>query len=355
MKTHPKYLEHPVSSSEFTLRRILNTLYLSKERMHRSQVCWSQTQRPIDQEAQRASSQHGRYVILNIFHRVRIFTTDGKSASSRNFSQATTSRTTRAPTNAARDSWDDLDWHTTSGDDEYRVTMSQQSQVSDTHPPTPSQIATPKPAARKKPSAPKVTSTRTARPLDSESELDLTTVQTPKAKSSSQPRKAVTKSVTPRVVKSKKTAPSRPRLSHFVPAPAATSDIEPEDYPNSADETPKNTGSFTSFDPIVFPAGSYTIQLILDEREVKSTKNRDYMLNGLKKRGVSVMKRSLEIGDMCWVARSNVASGGSPDECVLDYVVERKRLDDLKGSILDGRFHEQKVSHKFIIFFRFEV
>nr|MBC9702457.1 ERCC4 domain-containing protein [Leuconostoc sp.] len=31
-------------------------------------------------------------------------------------------------------------------------------------------------------------------------------------------------------------------------------------------------------------------------------------------------------------------------ECVLDYVVERKRLDDLCGSIRDGRYDEQKVS-----------
>lgn len=30
-------------------------------------------------------------------------------------------------------------------------------------------------------------------------------------------------------------------------------------------------------------------------------------------------------------------------ELVLDYVVERKRMDDLCGSIIDGRFREQKV------------
>ena len=30
-------------------------------------------------------------------------------------------------------------------------------------------------------------------------------------------------------------------------------------------------------------------------------------------------------------------------EIVLEYVVERKRMDDLAGSIIDGRFHEQKV------------
>ncbi len=30
-------------------------------------------------------------------------------------------------------------------------------------------------------------------------------------------------------------------------------------------------------------------------------------------------------------------------ELVLDYIIERKRMDDLCGSIIDGRFREQKV------------
>ena len=30
-------------------------------------------------------------------------------------------------------------------------------------------------------------------------------------------------------------------------------------------------------------------------------------------------------------------------EAVLDYIVERKRMDDLASSITDGRFREQKV------------
>ena len=33
----------------------------------------------------------------------------------------------------------------------------------------------------------------------------------------------------------------------------------------------------------------------------------------------------------------------SSTELVLDYIVERKRMDDLAGSITDGRFKEQKV------------
>ena len=38
-----------------------------------------------------------------------------------------------------------------------------------------------------------------------------------------------------------------------------------------------------------------------------------------------------------------VADGGEKVELVLDYIVERKRMDDLAGSIVDGRFREQKV------------
>lgn len=45
-------------------------------------------------------------------------------------------------------------------------------------------------------------------------------------------------------------------------------------------------------------------------------------------------------------------------EVVLEHIVERKRIDDLAGSIMDGRFREQKVCylllvtyHKFIVFF----
>lgn len=228
------------------------------------------------------------------------------------------------------------------------LVSSQQSQVSNTHPPTPSQPATPKPPTRKKPSAPKIVSTKAAGPPDSEPESDLMITKTPKAKSTSQPKKAAMKSTTPRAAKRTKSAPSRPRLSNFVPAPAPTSDAEPESHTSSADDALDDAGHFASFEPIIFPAGSYTIQLILDEREVKSTKNRDYMLDGLKKRGVAVVKRSLEIGDMCWVARLNNSAGALQDECTLDYIVERKRMDDLKGSILDGRFHEQKVSARFV-------
>jgi crossover junction endonuclease MUS81 len=48
--------------------------------------------------------------------------------------------------------------------------------------------------------------------------------------------------------------------------------------------------------------------------------------------------RHLKIGDFAWVARHD-----NGEELLLPYIVERKRLDDLEESILDGRYDEQKV------------
>ncbi|KAL5636098.1 hypothetical protein ACGC1H_004795 [Rhizoctonia solani] len=154
------------------------------------------------------------------------------------------------------------------------------------------------------------------------------------------PKKAESSQRTPKASRSIKQTPARPRISEAILAPAATSDLEPEsDDQSKSPPGITKTLEFAPFEPLVFQAGSYSIQLVLDEREVKSTRNRDYMLEQLKKRGVNAIKRSLEVGDMCWVAQLN---DDVSQECVLDYIVERKRMDDLKGSILDGRFHEQK-------------
>lgn len=105
-----------------------------------------------------------------------------------------------------------------------------------------------------------------------------------------------------------------------------------------------NGGRFPHFDPIVWPAGSYEIILLLDTREVKSQRDRSGFFDRLKTVGVRVEQRALPVGDMLWIAR--VKGGLAEDECVLDFVVERKRLDDLTNSVRDGRFREQKVSRE---------
>ena len=39
-----------------------------------------------------------------------------------------------------------------------------------------------------------------------------------------------------------------------------------------------------------------------------------------------------------------ICSDSEERELVLDYIIERKRMDDLAASIVDGRFKEQKVN-----------
>lgn len=64
--------------------------------------------------------------------------------------------------------------------------------------------------------------------------------------------------------------------------------------------------------------------------------------------GVKTVVRRLHLGDFLWLAKERVAPlPGCLElppsrELVLDYVVERKRMDDFAASIADGRFREQK-------------
>jgi len=115
---------------------------------------------------------------------------------------------------------------------------------------------------------------------------------------------------------------------------------------SNSQEGPKN---LPSFKPIFLPIGSFTVHLVLDSREIRTKTDRDYMQQELAKKGASPIVRSLELGDALWVAkchdgRALEAYGEEGDEVMLDWIVERKRLDDLVGSIKDGRFQEQKVS-----------
>lgn len=102
-----------------------------------------------------------------------------------------------------------------------------------------------------------------------------------------------------------------------------------------------------TFQPVRISPGSFTVELLLDVREIRATKDRDYMEEELAKQGVKPIMRSLEVGDAQWVAKCHDPSlltrlGAEGEEVVLDHIVERKRLDDLVASIKDGRFHEQK-------------
>lgn len=102
-----------------------------------------------------------------------------------------------------------------------------------------------------------------------------------------------------------------------------------------------------AFQPIKLQPGAFTVQLILDNREVRAKNDRDYIQDQLVRLGINPIVRPLELGDFFWVAKCKdpgllVRYGEEGDEVALDWIVERKRLDDLIGSIKDGRFQEQK-------------
>ncbi|KAI0486560.1 hypothetical protein F4859DRAFT_373939 [Xylaria cf. heliscus] len=108
-----------------------------------------------------------------------------------------------------------------------------------------------------------------------------------------------------------------------------------------------STSELPTFRPIRVAPGTFTVHLVLDVREIRAKTDRDYMQQELTKKGVQPIMRALELGDALWVAKCHdpnflSRAGSEGDEVVLDWIVERKRLDDLIGSIRDGRFHEQK-------------
>lgn len=66
---------------------------------------------------------------------------------------------------------------------------------------------------------------------------------------------------------------------------------------------------------------------------------------GLLALGVRCERRSLHLGDVLWVAQrlDGYKRGDEYDEVALDFIVERKRMDDLVQSIKQPRYHDQKV------------
>ncbi|CAH1792081.1 unnamed protein product, partial [Owenia fusiformis] len=99
----------------------------------------------------------------------------------------------------------------------------------------------------------------------------------------------------------------------------------------------------------VLQPGTFDIVLCVDNQEVYGAgSNKQAMVAELIKHGVESDVRKLQVGDFLWIAREKtkpiMGQLQLPQgrELVLDYVVERKRMDDLAGSICDGRFKEQK-------------
>ncbi|EME30902.1 crossover junction endonuclease MUS81 isoform 1 [Galdieria sulphuraria] len=97
------------------------------------------------------------------------------------------------------------------------------------------------------------------------------------------------------------------------------------------------------------------LYVVLDNREVKGFgKSRKRLMEFLEILGVPVMLYQLELGDILFVA---MADSIDADKCnntklsmsegrVLDYLIERKRNDDLASSLHDRRFSRQRFCMK---------
>ncbi|KAM5225349.1 crossover junction endonuclease MUS81 isoform 1-T2 [Hipposideros larvatus] len=126
--------------------------------------------------------------------------------------------------------------------------------------------------------------------------------------------------------------------------------IGPEEPPREKPEVPRsfsaelgaNEGSVQQPQLELRP-GEYRVLLCVDVGETKGTGHRSELIRQLQRLHVTHTVRKLHIGDFVWVAQeTRPRDPARPGELVLDHIVERKRMDDLCSSIIDGRFREQK-------------
>lgn len=97
--------------------------------------------------------------------------------------------------------------------------------------------------------------------------------------------------------------------------------------------------SLPTFSFALWEPGSFSVRVIIDNREMKSQTERNFFGERLNAYSdIQAEVRPLGVGDTIWLAVHNTTG----EEVVLGHVAERKRIDDLMSSIKDGRFHEQK-------------
>ncbi|CAN4112671.1 unnamed protein product [Withania somnifera] len=86
----------------------------------------------------------------------------------------------------------------------------------------------------------------------------------------------------------------------------------------------------------------YEVVLILDDREQftsRGSRSRKIVENISAKFKIKIDVRRLPVGDAIWIARNKVIG----TEYVLDFIVERKNVEDLQSSIRDNRYRDQKL------------
>ncbi|TVU36881.1 hypothetical protein EJB05_18834 [Eragrostis curvula] len=87
---------------------------------------------------------------------------------------------------------------------------------------------------------------------------------------------------------------------------------------------------------------AYEVVLTLDNRENFGSRTRKVSDNIFSQFQVPVEVKSLPVGDGIWIARDRK----NGKEYVLDFIVERKNVSDLHGSIMDNRYRDQKLRLK---------
>ncbi|XP_073264053.1 crossover junction endonuclease MUS81 isoform X3 [Populus alba] len=86
----------------------------------------------------------------------------------------------------------------------------------------------------------------------------------------------------------------------------------------------------------------YEVILILDDREqfaIQCSRGRKLIECICKEHKIKIQVRRLPVGDGIWIARHKYLLS----EYVLDFIVERKKVDDLRSSIRDNRYRDQKL------------
>ncbi|XP_015059702.1 crossover junction endonuclease MUS81 isoform X1 [Solanum pennellii] len=86
----------------------------------------------------------------------------------------------------------------------------------------------------------------------------------------------------------------------------------------------------------------YEVVLILDDREQftsRGSRSRKIVDNVSTQFKIKIDVRRLPVGDAIWIARNKVIG----TEYVLDFIVERKNVEDLQSSIRDNRYRDQKL------------
>ncbi|KAI5002159.1 hypothetical protein ZWY2020_026809 [Hordeum vulgare] len=88
---------------------------------------------------------------------------------------------------------------------------------------------------------------------------------------------------------------------------------------------------------------TYEVVLILDDRDTFGPRARRKVVDNIHTQfDVPVEIKHLPVGDALWIARHKKCGM----EYVLDFIVERKNVDDLLGSIKDNRYKDQKLRLK---------